>query len=270
MRIAVAGAGKMAAGIVFDFLQHDPPEELLLLDQSSESLAAMQARFPQARFPRTRLHTELCDLSAAPEVVGRVRGYDGLLSAASYRLNAILTRVAIDEHLAMVDLGGNPEIVAQQLAMDGEARAAGVTIIPDCGLAPGLVSILAADGIRRVGEADSVQIRVGGLPVDPQPPLHYAISFSAEGLVNEYLEDAEVLREGRPATVAALTELEELEFPPPFGTLEAFQTAGGSSTLPRTYAGRVRRLDYKTIRYPGHCRILQALFALGFADEAAV
>lgn len=265
MRIAIAGAGKMAAGLIHDFLHHDRPERILLLDQSGEALAALRARFPDAPLELIR-----CDLGSPGEVAAAIGGCDGLLGAASYRLNAVLTEVAIEKGVAMIDLGGNPDIVARQLALDEKARRRGVTVIPDCGLAPGLVSVLAADGIRRVERADSVRLRVGGLPLDPQPPMGYAISFSAEGLVNEYLEEAEVLREGRPVTVPSLSELETIEFPPPFGRLEAFQTAGGSSTLPRTYAGAVRELDYKTIRYPGHCEILRALFALGFAGAEPV
>ncbi len=265
MRIAIAGAGKMAAGLIHDFLHHDPPEQILLLDQSGEALAALRARYPAAPLEVVR-----CDLGSPVEVAAAIGGYDGLIGAATYRLNAVLAEVAIEKGLSMVDLGGNPDIVARQLALDEKARRRGVTILPDCGLAPGLVSVLAADGIRQVGEADSVRMRVGGLPVDPQPPLKYAISFSAEGLVNEYLEDAEVLRDGRPVTVPSLSELETIEFPPPYGRLEAFQTAGGSSTLPRTYAGKVRELDYKTIRYPGHCEILRTLFALGFAGPDPV
>jgi lysine 6-dehydrogenase len=107
---------------------------------------------------------------------------------------------------------------------------------------------------------------VGGLPRKPKPPLNYALVFSANGLINEYVEPCLVLREGKLAWREPLADVEELTFPKPFGKLEAFNTSGGSSTLPYTYRGRVKSLDYKTIRYPGHCTKVRLLFDLGLTS----
>jgi lysine 6-dehydrogenase len=160
--------------------------------------------------------------------------------------------------------------VDAELALDDEARAAGINIIPDCGLAPGMVSVLAAHGAARFSRLDGLHIRVGGLPQNPKPPLDYQIVFSVEGLINEYVERARVIRDGRLLEVESMTELEALDFPEPFGRMEAFQTSGGTSTLPETFLGRVSELDYKTIRYPGHCERFRLLIDLGLCGGDAV
>src|SRR6185436_14645703 len=153
---------------------------------------------------------------------------------------------------------------------DAEARAAGINIIPDCGLAPGMVAVLVAHGASKFETLDEVHIRVGGLPQDPKPPLDYQLVFSVEGLINEYIEPARVIRDGRITTVESMTEVESLDFPAPFGTMEAFQTSGGTSTLVETYLGNVRELDYKTIRYPGHCEKFKTMIDLGLCPSEPV
>jgi lysine 6-dehydrogenase len=161
-------------------------------------------------------------------------------------------------------------VVDSELALDSEARAAGVNVIPDCGLAPGMVAVLAAHGAERFDEIEAIHIRVGGLPLQPKPPLNYQIVFSVEGLINEYVERARVVRGGQIVEVESMTEIEELEFPAPFGRMEAFQTSGGTSTLPDTFLGRIQELDYKTIRYPGHCAQFKVLIDLGLASSDEV
>ena len=103
-----------------------------------------------------------------------------------------------------------------------------------------MVAVLVAHGAKRFDTLEAIHIRVGGLPLDPKPPLDYQLVFAVEGLINEYVEPARVIRDGRITTVPSMTEMEDIEFPPPFGHLEAFQTSGGTSTLPDTFLGRVR------------------------------
>ncbi len=155
----------------------------------------------------------------------------------------------------------------KQLALDGEARTKGVTVIPNCGLAPGLINILAVTASKGFDTIDSIRLRVGGLPRHPRPPLNYQIVFSVEGLINEYVEQALVIQDGELKHIESMSGLEEIEFPEPFGMLEAFATSGGLSTLPELFAGRVKTLDYKTIRYPGHCEKFKTLLDLGFATR---
>jgi len=153
--------------------------------------------------------------------------------------------------------------VKNEFALDAEARAAGVAISPDCGLSPGMASILGGELLRRIGgKADALKIYVGGLPQRPQPPFNYQLVFSVEGLINEYSEPAKVLRGGRLMTVEPLTEVEPFHMEG-FPELEAFHTSGGTSTLPETFQGRVGECFEKTLRYPGHVRMLRSLYDLG-------
>jgi lysine 6-dehydrogenase len=188
--------------------------------------------------------------------------HDAVISCVNYWLNSKLTRIAIDTGTHLCDLGGNNYVVDEQLAMNTEAIVAGVNIIPDCGLAPGMVSILAMHGFNKFDSVDEINIRVGGLPQSPKPPLDYQLIFSVEGLINEYIEVARVIRNGVISEVESMTELETLHFNG-FQELEAFQTSGGTSTLPDTFKGKVRNLDYKTIRYSGHCDKFKAMIDLG-------
>src|SRR5207245_11627314 len=142
-------------------------------------------------------------------------------------------------------------------------------IIAHCGLAPGMVAMLVAHAAARLEKLEESHIRVGVLPQNPKPPLHYHLGFSVKGLINEYIEPARIVRNGLIASVESMTELEEIEFPPPFGKLEAFQTSGGTSTLPDTFLGKVRQLDYKTIRYRGHCDKFKTMIDLGLCSGEA-
>ena len=199
-----------------------------------------------------------------------MEGQDVAVSCVPYRFNLELSKAAIESGCHMCDLGGNNDIVRKQLCLDAKARRAEVTIIPDCGLAPGLATVLAADALRRMDRVTELHLRVGGLPVDPQPPLDYMLLFNPAGLVNEYKERPVVIRGGKVRTVEPLDELEEIVFPEPFGRLEAFNTSGGTSTLPQTLLGKVDQLDYKTVRYPGHRDKVKCMMELGLFDEEPV
>jgi lysine 6-dehydrogenase len=195
-----------------------------------------------------------------------MRGADAALCALPYYFNLEMSRAALELGIHCADLGGNTEIVFEQKKLDPEARAKHVSVIPDCGLAPGMVNILAAEGIRRVADVEAVKIFVGGLPQHPEPPLNYQIVYSLEGALDYYTTPAWVLRDGQPTRVDALSEPEQVIFPPPVGTLEAFHTAGGISTMPWTYEGRVRSMEYKTLRYPGHVALMKAIRDLGLLE----
>jgi len=147
------------------------------------------------------------------------------------------------------------------------AREKDLALLPACGLSPGLVSILAARVFEELDTVEDLQIRVGVLPVEPRPPLNYALSFSIEGLIYEYSEDATVIAGGKVTRLPSLSDPEEIEFAAPFGKLEAFYTGGGITTLLETFSGKIRNLNLKTIRFPDHCRQMKLLKDLGFMDE---
>ena len=265
MKILVLGAGRMGLGAAYDLAHNSPDVESVTVADVDGRRAEAVAETVGGRASAVQL-----DVQDQARVVALMRGHDSAISCVTYFHNLRLARAAIEARTNFCDLGGNNSVVDSELALDAEAREAGINLIPDCGLAPGMVSVLAAHGAARFSRLDELHVRVGGLPQQPRPPLDYQLVFSVEGLINEYVERARVVRGGRIVEVESMTEVESLEFPEPFGRLEAFQTSGGTSTLPETFAGRVRELDYKTIRYPGHCERFKLLMDLGLASSDEV
>ncbi len=263
MKIMLIGAGMMGQAIAHYLASHDDVDQIVVADREISRAETIAERLRDTRIIPRRLEVSL------PRAVREAMdGCDVAISAVPYFFNLSLAQAAVQTGASFCDLGGNNKIVAGELALDTKARVAGVTIIPDCGLAPGLVNILAAAAVGDLDTAHTVSIRVGGLPQHPRPPLGYQIVFSPHGLINEYMEPSTVLRDGKIVTVPSLTEPEEISFPQPYDKLEAFHTSGGSSTLPHTMHGRVKNLDYKTIRYPGHLEKIRAMADLGFFDSA--
>lgn len=251
----------MGRGAAFDLVKNDEVEQVIVAD-IDEGTA-------------NRLAKEMGPKVIAKKVDARNRGQlesvfskvDSVASCVSYTLNLLHTEVAIETGTHMCDLGGNIHVVREQLALHEKAKDAGITIVPDCGLAPGLTSVLARAGIESLDKVESVRIRVGGLPQEPRPPLDYALIFAVEGLINEYSEPCMTLRGAKITFKDPLIAIEQISFPAPFDELEAFNTSGGSSTLPLTYEGKVKNLDYKTIRYPGHGDTMWRLKQLGLMDK---
>jgi lysine 6-dehydrogenase len=264
MRIALLGAGLMGRAVAYDLLRSSEPEELRLADADETHLDALAGWLDDPRVRTERL------AAADERAVARwIDGCGALVSATSFRLNLGLARAAISAKTHFVDMGGNSDVVARQLELDGEAKKRGVTVIPDMGLAPGLVNVLARRAAELTDRLDTVRLRVGGLPQTKRGEWNYELVFSAEGLVNEYREPCAILRDGKTVTVPPLTEVETVH-DAELGELEAFHTSGGSSTLPKTFAGTIRSLEYKTLRYPGHARLVRALFELGLDGEGEV
>src|SRR5690606_13382028 len=253
------GAGLQGSACAYDLLRNDAVERVVLADLNVDRLP------PFLEKDRGSPRLELLRLDARDEdaVLAAMGRADACMNALPYYFNLPMAKLAVRAGIHYADLGGNTGIVFQQLELDEQARERGVSVIPDCGLAPGMVNILAAAGIAELDRADTVKIRVGGLPQDPKPPLNYQIVYSLEGVLDYYTTASWVLRDGEPRQVEALTEIESVEFPAPVGTLEAFHTAGGLSTLPWTYQGKVRSMEYKTLRYPGHAEIMRAIRDLG-------
>ena len=265
MKILVLGAGKMGRGAVHDLAHNSPDVSEITVADSDFPLANFIAKLEG----NGKCTPQEINVENFAEAVELMRGHDACISCVPYFYNMQLAEAALEARVNFCDLGGNNTIVAQELSLDQAARQAGINIIPDCGLAPGMVSVLAMHGAQRFDAVDSIKIRVGGLPQNPKPPLDYQLVFSIEGLINEYVERAIVIRDGEITDVESMTETESLEFSG-FPPLEAFQTSGGTSTLPQTFLGRVRELDYKTIRYRGHCERFKTLLDLGFADSAPI
>jgi lysine 6-dehydrogenase len=262
MKILVLGAGRMGYGAAFDLVHNSPGVEWVTVADFDLKKAEEIAE----KVGTARIDAHHIDAGNHSDAARLMRGHDSAISCVNYWYNESLSRAAIETGTNFCDLGGNNYVVDEQLAMDDEAKAAGINIIPDCGLAPGMVSILAMHGAAKFDETEEIHIRVGGLPQDPQPPLDYQLVFSVEGLINEYIEVARVIRGGKITEVPSMTELEELKFDN-FPQLEAFQTSGGTSTLPDTFFGKIKELDYKTIRYAGHCEKFKTMIDLGLCSS---
>lgn len=255
----VLGAGLQGSACAYDLLQNPSVEKVVVADLNVEALPP----FLEKLRSDPRLELRRLDASDEEAVLAALDGVDACMNALPYYFNESITELALRAGVHYADLGGNTEIVFRQLEHDEAARGKGITIIPDCGLAPGMANILAAAGIEALDEADSVRIFVGGLPQEPEPPLNYQVVYSLHGVLDYYTTLSWVVRNGEPAQVEALSEVEPVEFPDPTGTLEAFHTAGGLSVMPWTYEGRVRTMEYKTLRYPGHATIMRAIRELG-------
>src|SRR5260221_2185186 len=265
MNILVLGAGRMGHGAVHDLVRQPDVAIVTVADAVGEKAHHVAAMAGSEKVRPVQL-----DVSDHAAVVALMKEHSSAISCVNYWLNEKLARAALEAGCNFCDLGGNNTVVDAELALDDEARDRGITIIPDCGLAPGMVAVLVAHGALQFGRLDEIHIRVGGLPQRPEPPLDYQLVFSVEGLINEYIEPARVIRGGRIIEIESMTEVESLDFPQPFGAMEAFQTSGGTSTLPETFLGRVQELDYKTIRYAGHCARFKTMIDLGLCSSEPV
>ncbi|PYO43253.1 MAG: saccharopine dehydrogenase [Gemmatimonadetes bacterium] len=265
MRMLVLGAGLQGSACAYDLLQRPEVAQVTIADLKPERIHGFLKPYVGKRLTLLKL-----DVQDGAALRAAMSGHGAVQNAAPYYFNFEVSRAAVETGIHCADLGGNTEIVFQQKQLDEDAKRRGVSVIPDCGLAPGMVNILASEGIRRVGEADTVKIFVGGLPQHPEPPLNYQIVYSLEGALDYYTTPSWVLREGKPTRVDALSELESVTFPPPVGELEAFHTGGGISTLPWAYQGKVRTMEYKTLRYPGHIAIMRPIRELGLLDATPI
>jgi lysine 6-dehydrogenase len=257
----VLGAGLQGSACTYDLLQNPDVSQVRLADVHLDHLPEFLKPYSGPRLIPTVL-----DVRDRDALLAVMRESDAVMSAIPYYFNLALAECAVEAGVHFCDLGGNTEIVFQQKELAPRAVERGITIIPDCGVAPGMVNILAEHGIRELDSVRAVRIYVGGLPQDPEPPLNYQVVYSLEGVLDYYTTLSWVLRDGRRTQVTALSEREPIEFPAPVGTLEAFHTAGGLSTMAFRYEGKVPEMEYKTLRYPGHAEIVEAMRELGLFD----
>ncbi|MBU0495815.1 MAG: saccharopine dehydrogenase NADP-binding domain-containing protein [Chloroflexi bacterium] len=270
-RYAILGAGRQGIAAAYDLARFGDASQIILadVDQATAQAAADRVNRLAGANLTVAQAADVTDEAALTALLTDAQ-IDALLSAVPYRFNVGIARAAVAAGAHMADLGGNTDVVRVQLALHEQALAAGVSIIPDCGLMPGLGNTLAVYALEQMDTPREVRIWVGGLPQRPRPPFHYQLTFNIRGLTNEYSGHAVYLRDGRITEVEALTEPESIEFPEPVGCCEAFVTSGGTSTGPETFAGRLQVYEEKTVRYPGHLAQLQAMKALGLLDPTPI
>ena len=261
MRMLVLGAGLQGSACAYDLLQNAEITEVRLADLDVGHIAPFLAPYSGKRLIPTPL-----DVRDADAVRALMRESDAVMSAIPYYFNLDLAKHAAEVGVHFCDLGGNTDIVREQKKLDALAKEKGITIIPDCGLAPGMVNILAQHGIDQLDTVDEVRIYVGGLPQNPEPPLNYQIVYSLEGVLDYYTTLSWIVRDGKQVQVKALSEREPVHFKGSVGELEAFHTAGGLSTMAERYEGQIPTMEYKTLRYPGHAQIMEAIRELGLLE----
>ncbi len=265
IRYAIFGAGRQGTASAYELIVHGEASLVTLLDKDEEAAQSAANRVNELTESRYAVGRKI-DVKDRQEVEKVLEDADGCISAVPYYHNLEITQAAIKTNTHMTDLGGNEQVVRDQLALNEDAEKAGISIIPDCGMGPGLTGSLAAYGIHMLDEAQDVYICDGGLPQNPAPPWNYRVTFHINGLTNEYDGEATFIRDGRVIHLPTLTEYETLNFPP-LGELEAFVTSGGTSSAILTYKGKLRTYQNKTLRYPGHFEQFKAYKILGLFDQ---
>lgn len=261
-KFAVLGAGRQGVAAAYDMGRWGEAERILLADQdiSVAEAAAQRVNALLGKTVATPKQLDVLDTQSLEELLSSVQV---VLSAVPYVYNLPISRAALRAGTHMCDLGGNTDIVREQHKLDAEAREAGISIIPDCGQVPGMGATLMVYAMGLLDQVEEVFMWDGGIPQNPRPPFNYLLTFNIAGLTNEYAEPAIFLREGEITEVEPMTELEQVDFPEPIGTLEAFVAGGGTSTMPWTYQGELKTLQNLTLRHPGHFAQLRAFYDLG-------
>jgi len=266
---AVIGAGRQGVAAAYDLAVRGDASSILFIDANEDAARAAAARV-NTLAGSSVARGEPGDASNLAAISARLAGTQAILSAAHYNVNLGLTRVAIALGAHMVDLGGHTGVVQQQHGLDAQARQAGITVVPDTGMGPGLNVSMAAYVMSLLDRPREVFIWDGGLPERPTAPWNYISTFAMSGLTNEYDGHASFLRGGEVVEVPCFADLETLHFDESVGTLEAFVTSGGLSTSPWTWKGTLERLENKTLRYPGHCARFTAYQELGLLGLAPI
>ena len=243
-RTILLGAGKIGETIAH-LLHASGDYALTVADQDATRLAriaALGARTEHAEFASPQRLREL------------IRGQEIVLSACPYHLTPVIAEAAVSAGAHYLDLTEDVESTRRVKALAADARSA---LVPQCGLAPGFISILAHAMTRKFDALRDVHMRVGALPVYPTNALKYNLTWSTDGLINEYCNPCEAITDGRRHETLALEESEAFSLDGI--AYEAFNTSGGLGTLCDTLAGRVENLNYKTVRYPGHRDLVKML-----------
>ena len=244
-QIVIIGSGKIGASIA-QMLAVTGDYAVTVADRAKAALAGVTEH--------KAVSTVEVDISDKAALLALLKGKFAVLSAAPFHLTGLVAEAAVEAGIHYLDLTEDVATTRKVEALAGTSKGA---LIPQCGLAPGFISIVAKDLADRFDALDSVRMRVGALPQYPSNALNYNLTWSTDGLINEYIEPCEAIVEGRLITVPAMEEREEFSLDGV--TYEAFNTSGGLGTLAKSLEGKVRTMNYRTIRYPGHQAIVKAL-----------
>lgn len=266
---AIIGSGKQGTSSAYDIIKNGEAGKIYLVDGNLEIAKN------SAELLNKLTDTDLCiplqiEASNSTELKNQLKDVDSIISGVPYYFNLELTKVAIDLGANFCDFGGNTDVVKQQINLNNEAVDKNISIIPDCGMDPGMNISFIQYLTEVYDKLDIVKSYGAGLLQNPKPPWNYGLSFHINGLTNEYYGNALFLRNGKVAEVPCLTEYEILDFPEPLEKLEAAVTSGGLSTLPYELEGKVNTLENKTLRYLGHWERFKAYSDLGLFEETPI
>ena len=261
MKVGVLGAGLMGKEAARDLVKSRQVTQVGLAD-----VDLGKAEAAKQEMDSDKLEIHQVDATKQEELDDYLEKFDVVVNALFYTFNEAVARAGIEVGTHVVDLGGHiGGITNRVLTLNDEAEKRGVTLIPDLGVAPGMINILAGFGASKLDDLEEIRLYVGGIPVRPEPPLGYNQVFSMEGVFDHYTDPSVIIRDGKKVTIPSLSEVEEIHFER-FGPLEAFHTSGGTSTLTRSFPD-VKTLEYKTIRYPGHAEKFQLLVDLNLTKR---
>ena len=268
-KYCIIGTGRQGTAAAYDLLKHANPKKLLLLDNNIESIANCISKLNKLN-NNNIMKKRVVDINNSLELIEALEEYDIFLSSVPYRYNLALTQVAIKSKTSMVDLGGHTENVIKQLEYNQDAVKNNITIVPDCGMGPGMNVTMALYAMEQLDKPEEVRIWDGGLPLNPKPPWNYSLFFNIAGLTNEYDAHAFFLNNGKVSKVNCFEGYEELDFGNNIGKLEAVVTSGGLSTMPWTFENKLNILENKTLRYKGHWEWMRAYRELGLFSEKEI
>ena len=265
---AILGAGMQGTAVAYDLAKFSDPEVIVMgdLDPDQSQTNADRVNALVGRKVCVAKQVNALDPESLHKFLEPV---DVVVSCVPYWMHPRVASVAVRAKTHMLDMGGDTNVTWETLKVHDLAKQEGVTVVPDTGLAPGLVNNLATYFMESFDETESVKMYCGGLPQHPKPPFNYKLVFNIEGLVTEYMHNSDIIRDGKRTQVETLTEIEPLQIDG-LGQMEAFHTSGGASTAPYTFEGRVQSYEYKTIRFPGHCERMRIFLDFGFWDDKPV
>jgi lysine 6-dehydrogenase len=263
----VLGGGRQGTAAAYDMAMFGDAKKVVIADVD-EAAAGASAKRVNRLIGSGIAEGVALDVTNQSQLVAFLEPIDSFLSAVPYWLNPAITEAAIQARASMCDLGGNTDLVREQLKLDPAAVKAGVVVVPDCGQVPGMGTTLMVRAMSLLDRADHVFMWDGGNVQHPEPPFNYRCTFNIAGLTNEYYGEAIFLRNGKVTRVPTFQreDYEDIEFPPPIGAMEAFVAGGGTSTAPWTFEGKVQTFQNKTLRWKGHFEQWKTVIDMGLMD----
>ena len=266
---AIIGSGKQGTASAYDLIKFGEAKKVILIDNHLE--VAQKSADLLNKITSTNVCTPVqADVQDLDELRKKLTEVDSIISGVPYYYNLQLTKIAIEVGANFCDFGGNTDVVKSQLKFNDNALKKNISIIPDCGMDPGMNISFIQYLVEDYDKLNTVKSYGAGLLQNPKPPWNYGLTFHINGLTNEYYGSALFLRDGKVTEVPCLTGYEILVFPEPLGKLEAAVTSGGLSTLPIELEGKVQTLENKTLRYLGHWERFKGYSDLGLFEEKPI